>query len=180
MNFEEKTISSRRIYEGRIIKVRVDDVSLPDGNESKREIVEHSGAVAILVVDEEKNMWMVRQYRKAVEKVLLEIPAGTLEVNEDPLECGKRELNEETGLKAKEWTELVTYHCAPGFCNEKTWIYMASNLEPEGDLCPDQDEFLEVVKIPVAEAYQKIFSGEIIDGKSIIAIQYAFHQLMGA
>lgn len=98
MDWEEKTISSTPIFSGRIVRLRVDQVSLPDGRQSQREIVEHPGAVAILPLDVDNMIWMVSQYRKAVEQVLLEIPAGTLEENEDPLDCAKRELAEETVL----------------------------------------------------------------------------------
>ncbi len=179
MDFEEKTISSATIFDGRIVRLRVDDVSLPDGGQSKREIVEHPGAVAILALDEENNIWMVSQYRKAVEQVLLEIPAGTLEEKEHPLECAKRELAEETGLIAEEWQEIITYYCAPGFCDEKTFIYIARNLKKESSLSPDRDEFIEVSKIPLETAYQQILDGHIIDGKSIIAVQYAVYNYLG-
>lgn len=178
MDWEEKTISSTPIFSGRIVRLRVDQVSLPDGSQSKREIVEHPGAVAILPLDADNMIWMVSQYRKAVEQVLLEIPAGTLEENEDPLHCAQRELAEETGLKAGEWKEIIQYYCAPGFCDEKTIIYLARNLEPESSLSPDGDEFLEPVKIPLDEAYQRVLDGHIADGKSIIAIQYAVHKYL--
>lgn len=173
MDLEEKTISSTTIFDGKIVRLRVDDVCLPDGGQSKREIVEHPGAVAVLAMDEENNIWMVSQYRKAVEQVLMEIPAGTLEENEDPLECAKRELAEETGLVAKEWQEIITYYCAPGFCDEKTFIYLASELTQESNLSLDRDEFIEVSKIPLKTAYQHVLNGDIVDGKSIIALQYA-------
>lgn len=172
MDLTEKTLSSREIFRGRIIKLRVDQVSLPDGSESIREIVEHSGAVGIVALDEENNLWMVRQYRKALEKVLLEIPAGTLEEDEEPLLCARRELEEETGLQAAKWQEILSYHSAPGFCDEKLYLYMARDLScGEGQL--DRDEFLEVKKVPLQEAYEMIFGQEIVDGKSIIGIQYA-------
>jgi ADP-ribose pyrophosphatase len=180
MDWEEKTISSTPIFSGRIVRLRVDQVSLPDGRQSQREIVEHPGAVAILPLDVDNMIWMVSQYRKAVEQVLLEIPAGTLEENEDPLDCAKRELAEETGLKAGEWQEIIQYYCAPGFCDEKTIIYLARNLEPESSLSPDGDEFLELVKIPLKEAYQRVMDGQIVDGKSIIAIQYAAHKYLSS
>ncbi len=172
MDLEEKTLASRDIFQGRIIKVRVDQVLLPDGSESSREIVEHSGAVGIVAIDKENNLWMVRQYRKALERVLLEIPAGTLEENEEPLECARRELEEETGLQAAEWQEILSYHSAPGFCDEKLFLFMAQGLSL-GESSLDRDEFLEVKKVPLKAAYEMIFSGEIIDGKSIIGIQYA-------
>ncbi len=178
MDLEEKTISSTTIFNGKIVRLRVDDVKLPDGGQSKREIVEHPGAVAILAIDENNNIWMVSQYRKAVEQVLMEIPAGTLEENEGILECAQRELAEETGLIAEQWQEIISYHCAPGFCTEKTFIYLAQKLSQESSPSLDRDEFLEVSKIPLETAYQQILNGDIIDGKSIIAIQYAVHNFM--
>jgi len=119
---------------------------------------------------------MVRQYRKPVEKILLEIPAGTLEENEDPMDCARRELSEETGLTAAHWEPILSYYSAPGFSDELLHLYMATGLEP-GDTHPDQDEFLELVKLPLTEAYRQIFNGTIVDGKSIIGIQYAMKKL---
>lgn len=176
MDLNEKTISSQPIFNGKIVKLRVDTVALPDGRESTREIVEHRGAVAIVVVNGDKELFMVRQYRKPVEKILLEIPAGTLEENEDPIDCARRELSEETGLTAAHWEPILFYYSAPGFSDELLHLYMATGLEP-GDTHPDQDEFLELVKLPLAEAYRQIFNGTIVDGKSIIGIQYAMKKL---
>ncbi|NLV21234.1 MAG: NUDIX hydrolase [Syntrophomonadaceae bacterium] len=174
MDFTEETISSREIFKGKIIKLRVDNVRLPDSRESTREIVEHAGAVAIIALDEVENIIMVRQYRKPVEQVLLEIPAGTLEADEEPLACAQRELREETGLTADHWHKVLSYYSAPGFCNEQLHIYLASGLH-EGQGETDEDEFVEMVRLPLTEAYQMIFSGEIKDGKSIIGLQYAFN-----
>lgn len=171
MELFEKTIASRDIYQGRILNLRVDRVALPDGSESTREIIEHAGAVAIVAIDAEKNVWMVKQYRKAVEEILMEIPAGTLEKGEDPLDCAKRELAEETGLMAENWQKILSYYSAPGFVTEKLHLFLATGLTA-GDNHPDRDEFLYTEKIPLAEAYQAIFAGEIKDGKSIIGIQY--------
>jgi ADP-ribose pyrophosphatase len=179
MDLEEKTLSSNKIFQGRIVRLRVDQVSLPDGRQSQREIVEHPGAVAILPLDADNRIWMVSQYRKAVEQVLMEIPAGTLEKSEDPLACAQRELAEETGLTAGDWQEIIQYYCAPGFCDEKTFIYIARNLKQDAQLSPDHDEFLQVIQLPLAEAYQQILDGRIVDGKSIIAIQYAVRNYPG-
>jgi len=173
MELNEKTLDSEEIFSGKLIKVRVDKVSLPDGRESTREIVEHADAVAVIPVDNENNIWMVRQYRKAVEQVLLEIPAGLLEKNEDVLTGAQRELAEETGLRAKKWEKILSYYTTAGFSNEKIHIYLAGNLE-SGETNPDSDEFLEVVKVPLQQAYNYIFAGKIIDGKSIIGIQYLY------
>lgn len=179
MELNEKTLNSQEIFCGRILKLRVDDVALPDGSTSTREIVEHSGAVAIVALDHDNMLWMVRQYRKPLEKVLLEIPAGTLETGEDPLICAQRELAEETGLRAGKWEKIIEYFSAPGFCNEKLHLFLASELTI-GEKNPDHDEFLEVDRISLEQAYKSIFSGQILDGKSIIGIQYAWWHLMGA
>jgi ADP-ribose pyrophosphatase len=176
MNFYEKTISSQQIFTGRIINVKVDTVKLPDGSTSTREIVNHAGAVAILPVDEDGWVWLVQQYRKPLERVLLEIPAGTLEPGEKPLDCAVRELHEETGLSADSWEPILSYYSAPGFCDEQLHLYLARDLKV-GESHTDRDEFVEVVKMSLEDAYKAIFTGEIIDGKSIIAIQYAYHQM---
>lgn len=176
MDFNERTISSKPIFAGKIVKLRVDTVELPDGRESTREIVEHRGAVAIVVVNEDNEIFMVRQYRKPVEKVLLEIPAGTLEENEDPMDCARRELSEETGLTAAKWEHILSYYSAPGFSDELLHLYLATGLKA-GATHPDQDEFLELVKVPLNEANRLIFDGTIVDGKSIIGIQYAMKRL---
>lgn len=179
MELNEKTLDSKEIFHGRILKLRVDKVVLPDGSTSTREIVEHSGAVAIVALDRDNMLWMVRQYRKPLEKVLLEIPAGTLEPGEDPLACAQRELAEETGLRAAKWENVLEYFSAPGFCNEKLHLFLARELM-EGPKNPDHDEFLEVDRVPLEQAYKSIFTGQILDGKSIIGIQHAWWQMMGA
>jgi ADP-ribose pyrophosphatase len=172
MDLREDTLASKDIFSGRIIKVRVDTVSLPGGGQSTREVVEHAGAVAIVAVDEDDNIIMVQQYRKPVEAVLLEIPAGTMEDNEDPFECARRELQEETGFTAEHWTKILSYYSAPGFTDEHLHLYMAAGLTG-GEKNPDEDEFVETVRMPLNEAYRMIFDGKIADGKSIIGIQYA-------
>ena len=175
MDLEEKTVASREIFNGKIIRVRVDRVLLPDGRYSEREIVDHADAVAILPIDNEKNLWMVRQYRKALEKAILEIPAGLLEDDEEPIKGAQRELLEETGIRAGSWQKILSYYTTAGFTNEKIHIYMARDLViGENDL--DKDEFLQVEKIPLQKAYDAIFAGKIVDGKSIIGIQYLQHQ----
>jgi len=176
MDLREITKDSREIFNGRIIRVRVDKVELPDGREGTREIVDHNGAVAIIAMDEKGQLKMVRQYRKAAEKIMLEIPAGTLEKGEEPLACAHRELEEETGLRARRWEKILSYFSAPGFCNEELHLYLAQDLYP-GESDPDEDEFLELVDVPIKEAYDMIFQGQINDGKSIIGIQYAWHRM---
>ncbi|MGE5390608.1 MAG: NUDIX hydrolase [Deltaproteobacteria bacterium] len=176
MDFRERTKESKEIFNGRIIRVRVDTVELPDGSEGTREIVDHNGAVAIVALDEKGQLKMVRQYRKAAEKIMLEIPAGTLEKGEDPMDCARRELEEETGLRARQWEKILAYYSAPGFCSEELHLYIARDLYP-GESDPDEDEFLELADVPLDQAYDMIFQGQICDGKSIIGIQYAYYRM---
>ena len=176
MDLREFTKESKEIFKGKILRLRVDTVELPDGREGTREIVDHNGAVAIVALDDNGKLKMVRQYRKAAEIIMLEIPAGTLETGEDPLDCAQRELEEETGLKAKHWEKILSYYSAPGFCNEELHLYLAQGLYP-GETNPDEDEFLEQVDVTLYEAYDMIFQGQINDGKSIIGIQYAYHRM---
>ena len=119
MNFEEKTVSSEEIYDGKIIKVRKEKVELPDGRLATRELIGHPGGVGIIAVDGDGKVFMVTQYRIAAKSEMLEIPAGKMEYGEDPLECGARELIEETGYKAEEFTHLGEYYATPGYCEEK-------------------------------------------------------------
>lgn len=172
MDLTEKTIETNKIFTGRIIKVRVDTVVLPDGSQSTREVVEHAGAVAVVALDKDNNIILVRQYRKPVEGVLLEIPAGTMEKDEDPLLCAQRELKEETGFTAEHWEKILSYYSAPGFTDEHLHLYLASGLTG-GETEMDEDEFVETVRLPLQEAYRMIYTGNIADGKSIIGIQYA-------
>lgn len=178
MDLTERTLESTKIFEGKIIKLHVDRVILPDGREGRREIVEHRGAVAIVPLDGEGNIILVRQYRKAIERATLEIPAGTLENGENPLACARRELEEEIKMKAANWDKILDYYSAPGFCNEVLHLYLARDLS-ESFAEADEDEFLEIVKLPLTTAYQYIFEGKIVDGKSIIGIQHAFYALRG-
>lgn len=171
MNMYEKTMKSTKIFEGKVISVRVDTVELPGAKYAKREIVEHRGAAAILAVDENENIYMVRQYRKACEEVLLEIPAGKLEIGEKPLDCAKRELKEEVGIVADNMDYMLEFYTSAGFCNEKIHIFLANGItlvERE----PDEDEIIEVEKFSIDEVLKKITYGEIVDAKTIIAILY--------
>lgn len=172
MDLIEKTVDTREIFSGRIIKVRLDTVSLPNGRQSTREVVEHAGAVAIVALDNENNIIMVNQYRKPVERVLMEIPAGTMEKDEDPLRCAQRELKEETGFSADHWETILAYYSTPGFTDEYIHLYLATGLTG-GEINFDEDEFLETVHLPLQEAGRMIMTGEIMDGKSIIGIQHA-------
>ncbi|SCG83330.1 ADP-ribose pyrophosphatase [Proteiniborus sp. DW1] len=176
MIYEEKTMKSEKIYEGKILSVRVDTVELPDKKYSKREIVEHPGAVAIVAITDEKEIVLVKQFRKATETVLLEIPAGKLEINEHPQDCAIRELKEETGLEAKKIEYILDYYSSPGFANEKVHIFIASELL-SGEAELEEDEYIDVVKVNMDEALEMINNGTIKDGKTIIGIFMAYNKL---
>ncbi len=169
MEIREKRIDGECIYDGKIIRVTVDTVELPNKNTAKREVVGHPGGVTILPLTDNDEIIMVRQFRYPYMEELLEIPAGKLEYGENPFEAGKRELREETGAVAQEYTDLGIMYPTPGYCAEKIYMYAATGLEFfEQDL--DDDEFLNVVKMPFPEALSKVISGEIRDGKTQIAI----------
>ena len=169
MDYSEKTLASKRVYDGIIINVSIEDVELPDGRVAKREVVEHNGGVGVIALDDDNYAYMVRQYRVPARTMMLEIPAGKLEKGENPLECGKRELIEETGYKAEEFVHLGEYYATPGYCGEKLNIYLARNLEFVGDN-PDDGEFVEVEKYHIDELYNMVMENKIYDTKTAIAI----------
>ena len=165
----EKTVESQVIYQGKILSLRLDDVILPNGKNSKREVVEHAGAVTVVAVTNDQKVLMVRQYRYPVGEVLLELPAGGLNKGEAPLRCAMRELKEETGWEAADWQELTSFYTTPGFTNEKMYLFLAKNLTYIGqDL--DEDEFIQVVSVPLDATPNMILRGEIRDAKSIVGI----------
>ncbi len=167
MVLKEKTITSETKFEGKIFKVRIENVELENGQAAYREFVDHPGGVGIVAITAEGKMLMVKQFRKAIEDETIEIPAGKLERGEDPLECGKRELEEETGYKAKEFVPLGFLYPSPGFTDEKTYIYLAKNLY-KGKVNPDEDEFLDILEVPIDEIQTKIMNNEINDAKTVI------------
>jgi ADP-ribose pyrophosphatase len=169
VNLEEKTISTERVFEGKMIKLRVDTVALPNGSTTTREVIEHPGAVAVIALTEQGELLMVRQYRHATGEILLEIPAGKRDRGESPLSCARRELEEETGCRARQWKTLFSYFSTPGFSDELLYIIMATGLE-QGVAHTDDEEFIEVATVPVAEALRMIYRGEIRDAKTIIGI----------
>ena len=172
-NIEEKIISEERVFTGNLVKVNRLEVILPDGKSASREAVRHPGAAAIVPVDENGMVTLVRQYRAPIADVLLEIPAGKLDhKGEDRLEAAKRELQEETGLQAERWTHLVDLVTAPGFCDEMISIYLAQGLS-EGEDHPDEDEFLNAVKIPFAELMEMAARGELTDSKTLAGVLLA-------
>lgn len=177
MDLKEKIISTENIFKGHIIDVKVHTIELPDGKQAKREVVEHHGGVGIIAVTPQREVFMVTQYRIAADSMMLEIPAGKLELGEDPYDAAMRELQEETGYKASELIELGEYYATPGYCGEKLIIYMATDLEYCGQNL-DEGEFLNVEKYPLDELYQMVMDNKIHDCKTAIAILKA-KQILG-
>lgn len=165
----EKTIASQSIYEGRIIKLKVDEVLLPNGNTAKREIVNHPGAVAVIPLTDDGKLVAVRQFRKPLERTIVEIPAGKLEPGEEPLTCAIRELEEETGYVARHFEHLSSFYTSPGFADELLHVYVATGLT-KGESRPDEDEFVDLVEITFEEAHELHRSGEIRDAKTVVAL----------
>ena len=169
----ETVVSKEVIYPGRIINVQRWDVRLPNGAEGMREIVLHNGASAVIAVDDERRITLVRQHRLPIGRLTWEIPAGKLDSPaEDPLHCARRELAEETGMSADKWTKLVSMDSTPGFCSEIINIYLAQGLHA-GECHPDEDEFVDVKTVPLAEAAEAVMRGEICDSKTALAILMA-------
>lgn len=160
------------MYKGNIINIELQTVELPDGREATRDVVLHPGASVVIPLTEDGQLYMVRQFRKPIDKVSLEIPAGKLDHGEDPLVCAVRELKEETGLTAESMKHLVSIHSTPGFSNEVLHMYLATGLT-EGELCADEDEFISSEKVPVDKLVNMVLSGEITDAKTIIGILLA-------
>lgn len=172
-NFEEKTIHTKKIFEGNIIDLQVDEVSLPNGKVSKREIVKHPGAVAIIAITKDKKIVLVKQYRKPLEKHLIEIPAGKIDNNEQPLVAAIRELEEETGYTTKELSFVTSFYTSPGFANELVHIYITDSLEKlETPVAGDEDEFIEIMELTLDEAKQYVEDEQIHDAKTNYAILY--------
>ncbi len=167
--FTEETVDSRRVFAGRILNVRVDEVRLPDGRESTREIVEHQGAAAAVPLLSDGRVVLVRQWRQPAQQILLEIPAGVLEPGESPPECIRRELAEEIGYQPGRLQLLFSMYLAPGYSEELIHVFQADELEPIA-AAADYDENLQVVKLPFGEILTKCLSGEIQDAKTIAGV----------
>ncbi|KAF5078989.1 ADP-ribose pyrophosphatase [anaerobic digester metagenome] len=168
----EKTIKSDVIYEGRIVKLRIDEVELPDGSLSKREIVDHQGAVAVLAV-KDGQMLFVKQYRIASQQLLTELPAGLLENGEDPEAAAIRECREEIGYRPLNLFKLGEFIPTPGYCTEKITLFCSTEFVWD-PLEQDPDEFIRVVKIPVRTVRTLFINGQFIDGKTVAALGYYF------
>ena len=166
---EEKLLASKRIYEGRLVNLRQDAVVLSSGRETVREVVEHPNCVAIVAINSEDNVVMVRQFRKPVEGVLLEIPAGVIEPDEEPQQCALRELEEETGYMAGKMERIGGFYSSPGYSTEFLHLFLATDLQ-RGSTRPDEDEIIEVVSIPWEQIPGLIVAGEVCDAKSIVGL----------
>lgn len=168
-DYTEKMISSKKIYEGRIINLRVDLVALPGGKTTNREIVEYAGAVAVVPINEKGELLLVRQYRYAVGETLLEIPAGKIEPGEDYAASAGRELLEETGYEAGNLKHMISFYSTPGFTNEQIHLFLATDLKLNKQNL-DEDEFIDVEKVNMKQALKMILSGKICDAKSVAGI----------
>ncbi|VFA97086.1 NUDIX domain-containing protein [Nocardia cyriacigeorgica] len=167
-----ETVSSRTVYSGAILALRLDQVAMPDGRIVEREVVEHHGAVAVAALDDADNIVLIRQYRHPLGTRLLELPAGLLDIDgEDPLEAAKRELAEETGLAAHEWSVLVDVALSPGFTDEALRVYLARGLYATERPEPEHEEAdLEVVRMPLAQAVRAALAGEIVNATAVAGV----------
>ncbi|MDN2452485.1 NUDIX hydrolase [Lactobacillus sp. UCMA15818] len=172
MKYEEEVISSKEVYRGKVIRVEEEEVKLPNGEQARREIVRHHGAVAIICLTAENKMIFVEQWREPMQRVTLEIPAGKIEANEtDPKKTAIRELNEEVRLQSESLELLADFYTSPGFADERMLMYFAHDLQPVSKKLPqDADEFLNTVELTLAEAKEKINAGLICDSKTIMAV----------
>ena len=171
--FEEKTIKTESIYDGKIIKLQVDDVTLPNGKTAKRELVKHQGAVAVIPITKDNKIVFVEQYRKPLEKSIIEIPAGKLEPGEEPETTAVRELEEETGYTTRDLSFVTSFYSSPGFADELLHIYITDQLEKlEHHVAGDDDEFVEVLELTLDEAKQYVEEERIQDAKTNYAVLY--------
>ena len=166
---EEKTLSSQLIYDGRAVRLRVDTVQMAGGRETTREIVEHSDCVAIIAIDAGDNVLLVKQFRKPVDKELLEIPAGGIEAGEDPEDCVRRELREESGYLPRKLERLGGFYSTPGYCTKYLHLYLATDLTPS-PLQAEDTENIKLIPVPISQISSLITSGSICDAKSIAGL----------
>lgn len=173
MEFEEKTLNSEILLKGKVVTVKKDDVELSDGSKSFREVIVHPGGVVIVALTKDNNILLVKQYRYPIKCVNFELPAGKLETGENPDFAAKRELEEETGYRAKNWKSLGYINTTPGICTEKLYLYLASDLEYVGEH-PDEGEIIRCSEHSLQDVYSMINNGEINDAKTICALFRAF------
>jgi len=171
-----KVLKTETKYRGRAFDVRVDEVEFAPGRTHRLDIVDHPGAVTVLALDDQAQIWFVRQYRHAVGKFLLELPAGTLKPGEDPALAANRELQEEIGMRAERLEEIATFYLAPGYSTELMHLYLATGLSPS-TLEQDEDEMIAVEKVPVGAAWGLIEAGELADAKSLVGVLAVARQL---
>lgn len=169
MELTEKTLSSKSVFDGRILHITLDEIELPDGKKSKREVVNHPGGVTVAALDEENRLLFVKQFRYPYKEVVLELPAGKLEKGSTPLENGKRELMEETGAEGYSYISLGQLYPSPGYTSEIIHLY-ACKVKSQGSSNPDDGEFLNVEKIPLDKAVEMVLNNQIPDAKTQVAV----------
>lgn len=169
MELTEKTLSSKSVFDGRILHITLDEIELPNGKKSKREVVNHPGGVTVAALDEDNNLIFVRQFRYPYKEVVLELPAGKLEKGSTPLENGKRELMEETGAEGYSYISLGQLYPSPGYTSEIIHLY-ACKVKSQGSSNPDDGEFLNVEKIPLDKAVEMVLNNQIPDAKTQVAV----------
>lgn len=169
MELTEKTLSSKSIFDGRILHITLDEIELPNGKKSKREVVNHPGGVTVAALDEDNNLLFVRQFRYPYKEVVLELPAGKLEKGSTPLENGKRELMEETGAEGYSYISLGQLYPSPGYTSEIIHLY-ACKVKSQGSSNPDDGEFLNIEKIPLDKAVEMVLNNQIPDAKTQVAV----------
>ncbi|WP_196493698.1 NUDIX hydrolase [Ornithinibacillus caprae] len=171
--FEEKTIHTEQIFNGKVVNLQVDEVRLPNGKTSKRELIKHPGAVAVIPITKDNKIVFVEQYRKPLEKSLIEIPAGKLEPGEKPEKTALRELEEETGYRSNQLDFVSSFYTSPGFADELMYIFITKEIEKVKDpLSPDEDEFVEIIELTLDEAIEYVQQQRIHDAKTNYAILY--------
>jgi len=173
-DFQPQVVSSRTVHRGKIVNIRTDEITTPRGAIVSRDVVEHPGAVVVVAVDAQSYVYFVRQYRHAIGSYLIELPAGGLEPGEQPLAAAQRELREEVGLQAKDWTPLGSFYSSPGFANEHLHAFLAQSLVPVA-IDPDDDEDIEVVRYPLHRLPEAI--NELADAKTLAAL-YLFERTL--
>lgn len=173
MDLFEKTLEKKSIYKGKIIDLDIETVLLPNGKTSSRELVRHRGGVAIIAFKDEHTIILVEQFRKPINDILLEIPAGKLELNEEIESCGIRELEEETGYKSDSFVYLGKVITSPGFCDEYIYFFRADKLYKGNDNLMDEDEFINIKEVKVIDLKKMVLEGKIIDAKTICAFTLA-------
>jgi 8-oxo-dGTP pyrophosphatase MutT (NUDIX family) len=182
--FEFRVLATRPVYDGRIISLRLDTVTMPGGGDSVRDVVHHPGAVAVVALDGEDRVLLVRQYRHPVGKHLWELPAGLRDADgEAPLETAKRELAEEALLAAEQWSLLTTIYSSPGFCDEQVLIYLAEQLSdvarPEGFVVEHEEADMTLERVPLRDAVQRVFDGDIRNASAVAGILAAAQRRVG-